>query len=594
VVQQRGSAGQAQQKSATAKHADTALEREADRVGRMVASGGSVVGLVQGRSAAGAIQAFESDEHREIGDDATRGTRGEIRTVQLADDYRITYGEMVAMAGDYFTSLGEMRSLAAVAGTGAGTREEIEYVRVVKVHGKEELESRYSESARKAANERYYQLAASNRSHFLNPNEGDAGRSTRDKTGNTAWEGWRQLETSEPGGAVEYYRRYHVQALVEAFECGRTGASIDIAMAVEAFGGHYLTDMFAGGHVRTARGSISEYWDPKVPLFFHNFKGFMAERLAKYINEHNTWLGLLTIPFLFEQTLDTLDEKLAEKGMPDFTFGDLVAGSVHDYDNRKGVGVEVGGQNKILFGDGSLHEGDTKDCAVRAVQAGVAEVERAYEIAKAGGDEAAVLGELYRDGLFAPERLIPVVKPDQDQASGRASLPWKADSASALVKDARFQEGLKIFLDEKRRELVDIGNELDAEYKREAFQNGVVARLESAPIQTILDVINWTPDLGPGATGDADAKAREYLDTARQKGALGTLTWYQRHNLMVDLLRGPTVGKDEDAIMEILETAPDSDARSLIQTFGWSRLHGEIDDGWGNAFAKRFPRSTYG
>jgi|GEM_PF-6460872 len=39
-----------------------------------------------------------------------------------------TYGEMVAMAGDYFGSIAQMRTLAANPGTGAGTREELEYV----------------------------------------------------------------------------------------------------------------------------------------------------------------------------------------------------------------------------------------------------------------------------------------------------------------------------------------------------------------------------------------------------------------------------------------------------------------------------------
>lgn len=575
---------------------DSSLEREADEMGARAARGEPVGTATSGSlatSGGAVVQRFESDEHREIGDDATKGDKGQVRSVQLAADYNITYGEMVAMAGDFFASLSQMQSLAKNVGTGAGTREEIEYVRVVKVHGHESKESKFSEAARKAADKRYYQLAANNRSHFLNPETGDEKKSVSDKADDTitVWEGWKRVK--KPSGATGYYRQYHIQALEQAAKAGRAGASIDAAMAAEAFGGHYLTDMFAAGHQRTPRGSIGEYWNARVPMFFHNFKGYMAENLAKYINDHNTGLGMLTVPFLFEQSLGTLNETLASKGMPDFTFGDLVSGSVHDYDNVKGVDVTIDGASKTLYGDGKLGKGDTKSAAMAAVQAGVADVERAYEIAKGGGDDASVLAALYTDDHFAPERLIPDVKPNSQQSAGRQSLPWKFSSASALIKDSRFQEGLKMFLDEKKAELENIGSELDAEYKREAFQNGIVAKLDSAPVQAILDVINWTPDLGGGASGDADAKAREYLGEARKEGARKTLTYYQRYNLMVDLLDGPTVGDDEDAIMEILETAPDADARRLIKDFGWKRLYDEIDDGPGEEFKERFPKSTY-
>ena len=52
----------------------------------------------------------------------------------------------------------------------------------------------------------------------------------------------------------------------------------------------YLTDCFAAGHNRTARISATNYWNDKVPMFFHNFQGSTAERLAYYINERN-WRG---------------------------------------------------------------------------------------------------------------------------------------------------------------------------------------------------------------------------------------------------------------------------------------------------------------
>lgn len=46
--------------------------------------------------------------------------------------------------------------------------------------------------------------------------------------------------------------------------------------------------------------------------------------------------------------------------------------------------------------------------------------------------------------------------------------------------------------------------------------------------------------------------------------------------------------------MSVLETSSDSDARALIGAFGWQKLHDNVDDWFGEQFAARFPRSSYG
>ena len=79
------------------------------------------------------VQRFGTGEHLRIGDQGA--SRSQAQMVTLASDYQLTYGEMIAMAGDFFESLGQMRDLAKIDGTGAGTREEVEYVRAVKVRG---------------------------------------------------------------------------------------------------------------------------------------------------------------------------------------------------------------------------------------------------------------------------------------------------------------------------------------------------------------------------------------------------------------------------------------------------------------------------
>lgn len=541
------------------------------------------------------VQRFESKEHMEIADDATRGAQGEVRSVELAPDYRLTYGEMVAMAGDFFGNLQQMRDFAnAKSVKGAGTREELEYVRIVKVHGREDREKEFSEGARKAVDARYYGLAANNRSHFLNPKTGDTEKAIGDKAEDSVGQG----EAARPSGAPGYYRRYHRQAIREAVQAGQAKQSIDAALAVEAFGGHYLTDMFAAGHTRTPRGSISEYWNAKVPMFFHNFKGFLAEKLANHINDHNV-RGVATVPYLFEQVLTKLNQKLTEKGMPDFQFGDLVAGSVHDYDNKHGVKVTIAGKEKTLYGDASLNVNapggnDTKQSAMNAVRAGVKDVEFAYAQGQGGTNAATVLSTLRTNGLFAPETLLPTVVPDANLPDqSLRNTAWEFQDAHELLQDPRFQEALKLFLKEKSSELARIGESLEEAYQREAFAQGVIPELDKSPVQSIVDVVNWTPNLGEGLSRDRDAKAREYVGTAKQAKASATLTYHQRRKLLADLLDGPTVGNDEDAAMEILKSASAADARRLIKEFGWKRLYDEIDDGPGEEFAEAFPKQAY-
>lgn len=100
VVQQRDHTGAARAKAAgpaaSALH-DTALEAEADRVGRRVAQGqraGTIMGQVT--SSVPVAQHFGSGEHMRIGDSATADEAGDPCRVQLADDYSVIYGEMVA------------------------------------------------------------------------------------------------------------------------------------------------------------------------------------------------------------------------------------------------------------------------------------------------------------------------------------------------------------------------------------------------------------------------------------------------------------------------------------------------------------------
>ena len=299
------------------------------------------------------LQRFVESEHKLIGDlGSTRGPQLPPK-LELSPGFEVTYGDMVAMGGDWFGSVQQMLDLAKVPGPGAGTREEVEYVLTVEIHGHKDKEEDFSEAARKAAKGRYYKMAADNSSHFLNPREGDTSRTPQEQVAAT--------ENGKPMGAAANYHDNHRNALIEAARAGQAGEPIDRAMLLEAFSNHYLTDSFSSGHVRTPRQTLAEEWHAKVPMFFTNFKMFMAERIAKYINDHNI-RGALTVDTLMFKgegvfpagAMPTIEKTLKEKQMPPITFGDIVSGALHDYDNKKGVDVYIEGKRTKLFGDSQL------------------------------------------------------------------------------------------------------------------------------------------------------------------------------------------------------------------------------------------------
>ncbi len=539
------------------------------------------------------VQRFLESEHKEIGDEATQEPSGKKQTVELAPGYHVTYGDMVAMGGDYFESIGQIRSLAAVSGTGAGTREEVEYVRVVKVHGHKDKIDSFSESAVKAADKRYYTLATGNRSHFLNPEVGDEARSPADKADGMyeeqrlQWEGLMPKLTTvtKPLSAGAGYRYNHVQALFEAYFAGLEGKGVESALATEAFSNHYLTDAFAGGHVRTPRVDLTKHWHEKVPMFNYNLKGFIAEELAKAMSGPKgiPSLGLVMrpdviyhgIPGLATGALETVTKQLDAKAK--ITFGDVVAGAVHDYDNEHGVPAEIVGHRVNLKGDSHLGEGDEKEFALDAVRLSKQDVLMAWNAGKAKGDPVELAGDLIHDGLFAAEELLPQVVPDSKLPADEQRVRWDFDNVTDLFSDGKFIEALKIFADEKAEEFAQTAEELEDADQQKAFTDALVKPLQDNPVDVIWKVIHWTPDTGGGALEhNQDDNAMDYYYEAKKNGALGTLQPTQKINLIIDIIDGPTIGDEETAIWELL-ISDSSHARQIIDHIGWARLEDEID-----------------
>lgn len=553
------------------------------------------------------VQRFDSDEHLKIGDGAAEPGAAKPQTVQLAADYSLTYGEMIAMAGDYFESIAQMRSMAAVAGTGSNTRGELEFVRwseVRKMKNGGPDGKKWDATAEASATRRYYDLKGRNASHFPNPAKGDESRPASDKAEDgektrerLQWDGLvpGMVEITGDANAGTAYRKGHVQALVEAYFAGMEGKPIDFAMAAEAFSAHFLTDSFSGGHLRTKRTDIGTHWDTKLPMFNYNLKGYIAQKLAQELSAGKVYSADLAYhgPPWDEGTLQIVTKLIDSKGF--ISFGEVVSGAIHDFDSKRGVRVTVEGKDARMFGDAALGQGDEEQAAVQAVNASANEVSYAWAMGQKKADPLVVRNSVFKDKMFAAERLLPTVKPDSEVDPADKAVKWDYDSAAALLGDAKFKEGFGIFAGNKASEFAAVKAALPDKAQQDAIQKAIIDPLSAggAAMKLLNDVINWTPDTGGGIGGhNQDDNAMDYYKDAKKAGALATLTVEQKKRIVGHLLDGWTIGDEEDAILELLAAVP-SHAREIIVFHGWGRLQSSIDNLWGNRFEKAYPKKSY-
>lgn len=531
-----------------------------------------------------ALQRWGAKEHQVLGDKGSGN-----RTVELADGYKLSFGDVVALAGDHFENINQMRKFAKNTKGGAGSRAEIEYALEWKLGKKGR---KWDEKAKKEQTARYYTLAGSNQSHFLNPLSGDADKDPAERAG-VANQYVNAKYTTAPRGASHAYRMNHVWAIKEAVHAARQRGSIDGPLAVEAFGAHYLTDAFASGHLRTPRASAKKYWDAKVPMFAHNLTGFIAEAVAKNLGvwQKRVVPTDVTLRHDFPLGLGALAQVEALLRTKRFTFGDVVGLALHDWDNAKGVAATINGNDVELLGDTHLTDigNDAMPYAIKAVWEGVLDIERAFVMGHKGIDLDTVLNGLLQNDLFAPERWLPKPKSDADQKSESKSIKWDYPDVFSLLADARFRDAVKLFLKEKEADLNEVATELEPD-QRQAFEKGVLNRLKTYPLQTLMAVVQWVPSLTKSKPWEAESAADYYHKAEKTKGGTASLTLHQRLRLMNKLMFHRYGGNRE--LLGVLTTASDSDARKLIRFFGWDRLHKRIDEK-AMPFKERFPQRKY-
>ena len=585
VVQQRGAAPTAQAFAPGEERG--LLEADADRAADQAVTGQPA--RVAMSAPRGMGQAFAEEEHKYLGDEGSKGTDGKTQYVKLADNFPyVAYGDIVA-CGDYFESTAQMQKLANTPGTGKGTREEVLYVIFHQIQGKPT--HNISEAAKKAADERFYALAAGNVDHFPNPRAGDTAKPEADLRG-------RKNARGAPETAGGTYAENHTSALAEAVRAGQAGEKIDQALLLDAFGNHFLTDAFSSGHMRTPRVNISEYWNAKVPLFWTNFTWYSAEKIAEHVHVPMSEGVLVAAGGAAARKSDKADmaksgfqTQMKELGIPAMGFGNLVGLSVHDYDNKKGVSaLDADGQAVTFVGDSQLPMGLSKDeiakqhrnpmgrftqeRAIAAVKVSVAEVRKAYDEGKAGKDAASVSAAmLTQTGIYSAEAMMPQVLPDDDKQQKHKSLKWDYDDWRSLLLDPDMQEAIRIMAVAKAGTLAGVGDSMQPKFKGDAFKAGVVDNMKKDPIAFVTAVIEYAPNAGGGLVTSQDGAASGYLEDARKvKGGFESLELDQKKQLIKDLIndgQGSTSGGAE--LCKLFDSLDLSIVIIYLETFGWHK-----------------------
>jgi hypothetical protein len=480
------------------------------------------------------------NEHRDIGDTASGGALVNLGGERPEERFWLSYGDVMALSGDYFSPAGGdaagqppaadgLFGLARVPGadgTKPGTRDEIVCALKVMTIDEGFVDPRFepggefagfdvrrpacSSAVERRVRDRYLMLAATNDDHFVAP-------------GGITHERYPGAPASF-GSAVLAYRHFHQLAVEEACRLGRDRGDLSQAMAREAAAQHFLTDAFTAGHMRTPVASIRRYWHARYPAFWENLQRRVAADTATTLQEL-TW-ALRRVPerFLRDSTLGALKRRTSR--YPDLSVGDFLARLFHDWDNGHGLAIDTGG---VVFGDGQVHRGVTRELAVAAVRAGIDDIDVAFELGAAG---ARVTGEpLYRAvraltgapaDRFVAETKIPrpsVANAPQNWRAPDIETLWDtpivgstATTVGKALADMMDPGGYFIRqLDRLGQGLVEpyglmavpILRDWIARKGSDAYHRGFVDALAARPKQVILAVIDADAAAGAGTTAAA-------------------------------------------------------------------------------------------
>lgn len=307
------------------------------------------------------LQRFAGHEHQTLGDAA--GT-----DIDLGNGVVLTWGQVVAIAGDEYGSVDQLRQDAATPDGKRRIRAALESAHVLTPATARSLPEP-SPAEREAHQTTFMALALQNVSHF-----------------------------AEGGDAISTWQSHHAEALSTALHGGLSGdpGSLQRAYLTEAFGEHFLTDAFSGGHIRTPRRDISEWYTTNfaprvVDRFIATLQQQLIERLVAEANPQTNWPEFVVRRHIRGIVEPAVAGALAAipGGRAEMIrwFGLAIAGAVsggiHDMEGDRGVMVysEDHPEPWRAYGDNRLSQSPVSEQQAKAaVVAGKADVNQAYLI----------------------------------------------------------------------------------------------------------------------------------------------------------------------------------------------------------------------
>jgi hypothetical protein len=318
-----------------------------------------------------ALQRFAGPEHEELGNTLHAD-------IDLGHGVTLTWGQVLAVAGDEIGTIGE---LLADPETEAGRHRLGASLLNAEVKGPAAAALKPSDAEKKQHYDEFVLLALQNADHFP-----DSGR------------------------AMAAWGRHHGEALDRAVAAGLGGDrhAINVAYAYEAFGQHFLTDCYSGGHIRTPRAQIIDWyqaWAGRVTSrLIAGIKDRLIEDLVREASPQTSAPDAYLRYKIAPEVAPKIDNAIQNKagGVTAFTrwlglgIAGAISGTIHDADGAAGVEVASDDhpESWLAYGDGKLKSSPISFAqAAKAIAVAKAEVDRAYAIGAEEGNKAAGAGQ---------------------------------------------------------------------------------------------------------------------------------------------------------------------------------------------------------
>ena len=199
---------------------------------------------------------------------------------------------------------------------------------------------------------------------------------------------------------------YHARAIDNAIREGLSGAPLNGGYLLEAFGEHFYTDSFSGGHIRTPRKEISDWYStvfgPRVVDHFIDTLRSRVESEVYYqvmglsggiaLEVGSPAAAAAVRAVIHNRVGDKIDAAIASIGgravMVEWfglIVGGMVSGTIHDLEGDRGVVVHSKAHPLpwTAYGDGLLDDprnAVSKGEAVAGVAEAKADIDQAYLI----------------------------------------------------------------------------------------------------------------------------------------------------------------------------------------------------------------------